>query len=420
MSTIGYREFVPRLYNWCKKLGMTKGLMLPSIGFCSDENQGYPTMLILKHFGTYPFNHGYIGGILALDRHGPHASHGEDMVIFCAPHVGFDPDTKHFGNYRRIQVANKEAQSSTCCGKVAGVLAPYRDQYKKILGRIKVRLEGEKVLVSLADSIERDSCDGRGIVLKYDQLLAPGAYDAPLYQESLAKVYEGSDRFAAAVREAFAGEPRASAPAPKASPEAEKRAGLLSLLLPGQSPAKEEVTEAPALAPTRADSWRSLSEPFLSKVFTKNMFYFLSTPLEGEANRLERLLLPHMPYVLNGPWDPELMAAMICCQAEFGRTVHSVEYEKSYKGKNLVVVSGVNIDICPELGSEGTFPSTMFLPWAAYVQLKNGKRQVYEQAEFVKLLREQSNENADAINIEKGVLDLFTNTPAKVDFYRNP
>ena len=58
-----YSSFIPRLYNLCKSLGFEPGQIMPSRAFCSDENQGYPIILITKHFGTFPFNHGRVGGI---------------------------------------------------------------------------------------------------------------------------------------------------------------------------------------------------------------------------------------------------------------------------------------------------------------------------------------------------------------------
>mmetsp|Transcript_29789 Transcript_29789/g.64924 ORF Transcript_29789/g.64924 Transcript_29789/m.64924 type:complete len:517 (-) Transcript_29789:195-1745(-) len=363
-----YAQFMPRFYNWCISLGMTCGQIVPSIGFCADENQGYPTALILKHFGTWPFNHGYIGGILALDRHGPHAAHGEDMVIFVAPHVGYNTDTQTFGTYRRIQVATQDEQISTCCGKIAGVLAAYREQYNKTPDRIKVCVRGEKVLVSLSDSISRDATDGHYICLVYDQLLAPGAIENPLYLESTSKVYQASEGFSADIREAIAAS--------------------------GYSKKKSE--------------WRTLSDPILRKAFKPNMFTFKAPPLDGEANRLERLLLPHMSYILGGPVDAELMSAMICAQAEFGRAKHSVESEPAYKGKNLVVISGINIDVSPEAGDEQAFPSTVFLPWSAYIQIADGRKRVLEQAELVEALIDQSDYNMDAIDIEQCVEELFT------------
>ena len=65
-----YSLFVPRLYNLCKSPGFEPGKIMPSRAFCSDENQGCPIILITKHFGTFPFNHGMVGGVVATDRHG--------------------------------------------------------------------------------------------------------------------------------------------------------------------------------------------------------------------------------------------------------------------------------------------------------------------------------------------------------------
>jgi len=98
-----YSLFVPRLYNLCLSLGFEAGNIMPSRAFCSDENQGFPIILIAKHFDAFPFNHGQVGGIVASDRHGPHAQHGKDMVIIQASHVGYDPETETFGSYRRLQ-----------------------------------------------------------------------------------------------------------------------------------------------------------------------------------------------------------------------------------------------------------------------------------------------------------------------------
>jgi hypothetical protein len=68
-----YSKFVPRLFNFCLSLGMKPNRIMPSRAFCSDENQGYPIMLIAKHSRSFPFNHGRVGGIIATDRHGPGA-----------------------------------------------------------------------------------------------------------------------------------------------------------------------------------------------------------------------------------------------------------------------------------------------------------------------------------------------------------
>jgi len=41
-----YSLFVPRLYNLCRSPGFGAGNIIPSRAFCSDENQGFPTILI--------------------------------------------------------------------------------------------------------------------------------------------------------------------------------------------------------------------------------------------------------------------------------------------------------------------------------------------------------------------------------------
>ena len=87
-ATFPYNDFVARLYNFCRSLGLESGKILPSRAFCSDENQGYPIILIAKHFGAFPFNHGRVGGIVATNRHGPHAHHGKDLVIIHANQCG--------------------------------------------------------------------------------------------------------------------------------------------------------------------------------------------------------------------------------------------------------------------------------------------------------------------------------------------
>ncbi len=120
---IRYSKFVPRLFNYCLSLGMKPNRIMPSRAFCSDENQGYPIILIAKHFGSFPFNHGRVGGIVASDRHSPHAAHGQDMVIIQASHVGYEPETGEFGIYRKLQIENQG--HSADCGTICNVLSWY-------------------------------------------------------------------------------------------------------------------------------------------------------------------------------------------------------------------------------------------------------------------------------------------------------
>jgi hypothetical protein len=62
-----YSQFVPRLYNLCKSLGFEPGKNMPLRAFCSGENQGYPIILLTRHFGTFPFERGKVGGDVATE-----------------------------------------------------------------------------------------------------------------------------------------------------------------------------------------------------------------------------------------------------------------------------------------------------------------------------------------------------------------
>jgi 1,4-alpha-glucan branching enzyme len=46
---LSYKELFPRIYNYCKSLGFEMNKIMPSQAFCSDENQGYPIILMAKH-----------------------------------------------------------------------------------------------------------------------------------------------------------------------------------------------------------------------------------------------------------------------------------------------------------------------------------------------------------------------------------
>jgi hypothetical protein len=137
---IRYSLFVPKLYNYCLSLGFERHRMMPSRAFCSDESQGYPVILIAMHFGTFPFDHGRVGGKVATDRHGPHAHHGEDLVIIQASHAGFDPVTQAFGVYPRPRTGHGGHGAN--CGKLSAVLAWYQNEYAHAQENIRLGTVG--------------------------------------------------------------------------------------------------------------------------------------------------------------------------------------------------------------------------------------------------------------------------------------
>ena len=83
-----YGNFLPRLYNRCRSPGFTPGKIMPARACCADETQGYPIIQLTRHLGTFLFNQARAGGIMAMDRHRPHAHQGKDLLILQARQAG--------------------------------------------------------------------------------------------------------------------------------------------------------------------------------------------------------------------------------------------------------------------------------------------------------------------------------------------
>lgn len=321
---------------------------------------------------------------MALDRHGPHAGHADDVVLIHAPHVGFDPSSQVYGTYRRRQIEagpeSGEMQMSGTCGKMVGVMGPFIQAYHGLLGRIRARVEGEQVVISVSRELlpSQDPLED-GIFLRFEKLLAKGALDDPVLRRSVTCVFPASDSFA------------------------DEFIDLMRT---------EDFFD-------REFDWHSLRDPKLSHLLKEDMFGFKKNPesLLGEEHRLERSLLPNLPRVLTSPYDNELSASLICMQSEFDRSVHSVAAEPSYKGKNLMLITGLNIDISPAQDLEEAFPQTIFLPWAAYVQLRDGSQRVIQQLDLISELSAQPTDNPDAINLETSITELFVRKRRRITFF---
>ncbi|MDH5485484.1 MAG: hypothetical protein OEY43_09650, partial [Gammaproteobacteria bacterium] len=172
-------------------MGFETGKIMPSRAFCSDESQGYPIILITKHFRTFPFNHGQVGGVVATDRHGPHAEHGKDIVIIQASHVGYDPDTSTFGQYRRICTEHSEFSSN--CGKIDDVIRWYDDEYQFAMDNIFLIKRDGQCLIDIDNQLLDDSRE-EGLFINMDKLVAAenGQYN-PVQIHSTSKYFPASD-----------------------------------------------------------------------------------------------------------------------------------------------------------------------------------------------------------------------------------
>ncbi len=345
-----YNSFMARLYNYCKTLGFESGKILPSRAFCSDENQGYPIILIAKHFGTFPFNHGRVGSIVSTDRHGPHAEHGKDLMIIHASHVGYNPQNRMWGNYHRRHTEDCEETSS--CGRIQGVLEWYLCQYTLAKANIFLDRHGDEYLVNIDNQILNErKTEGLFVHLKKMIAVQPHGEFRPLRSQSTSKCYRASQEFRALIGD---------------------------------------------------DAWGAHGPQAIGDKLLPELFGFkrhISGDPETHGLLEENLILP-MPWIVASEF-PLLTAAQANTQVEFDRTYQTLVNSKAYHGKRVVFISGLNIDISPN--EDQLFPLTKFSPWAAFVQERNGHRTVLEQDELMKRLLEQSEDNPDEVHLEDAI-----------------
>lgn len=86
----------------------------------------------------------------------------------------------------------------------------------------------------------------------------------------------------------------------------------------------------------------------------------------------------------------------------------------SNRGKKLLFISCLHIDISPEEGQ--LFPLTKCVPWAAYIQDNEGNSRTLEQDEIVELLMQQSIENPDQIDMETAIQRMIDAQEIKITF----
>ncbi|HIO92262.1 MAG TPA: hypothetical protein EYG68_05375 [Leucothrix mucor] len=346
-----YSSFVPRLYNWCKTLGFEAGNIMPSRAFCSDESQGYPIMLMAKHFGAFPFNHGRVGGIMAVDRHGSHAHHGEDLLIVHASHVGYEPNSQSFGVYRRAQT--EHGQCSSNCGKIDGALGGYLQDYQYACDNIFVEMRADHCRITI-DNHYLLMSSSSNLILSLDKILElrPNGNITPLATQSTSRTFRASAKFFKQMQWFF----------------------------------------------SEDDGVSPIDVALLPDFFTYQTDHLLAD-VDG-SQQLEVNLIGSMPWIVASS-APLLIAAQVNIQAEFDRAYRSILQEPAYEGRNLLYITGLHVDISPAEGQ--VFPLTKFIPWAAYVQLKTGESYVLEQDDLYEQLNQCGVENPDQISMDEAI-----------------
>ena len=352
-----YSTFIPKLYNWCLKLGFTRNKIMPSRAFCSDESQGVPIILLAKHFGVFPFNHGRVGGIVSVDRHGPHADHGKDLMLLQSSHVGHDPKTGEFGVYRRLHT--EEGHNSCSCGKIGHILDWYRAEYRYARENVRLaRYDGQPVI--LVDNLLLDAERAQGLFLNLGRLVQ----------------HDTDGKFQA----------------------------LNSLSTAHALPAAHTLIKR-----LGKNTWPLHGSIGMGDHLQPEDFYFKRVFANRDPfqDQLERNLLPPMPWIVSAK-HPLLTAACVNTQAEFDRTYRSLTHNPALHGKNMLFISGINIDISPEDPSH--FPLTQFVPWAAYLHLADGTCQILEQDELLDTLASMPSDNPDQICFDESI-EIMSQVP---------
>ena len=123
-----YSLFAPRLYNYCLSLGFSRSRMMPSRAFCSDESQGYPVILLMQHFGAFPFDHGRVGGKSRRIGMGPTPTTGRTSSSFRPATSAMTRCAAPFGVYQRPRTADRGFGDN--CGKLCAILRWYQNEVR--------------------------------------------------------------------------------------------------------------------------------------------------------------------------------------------------------------------------------------------------------------------------------------------------
>ena len=345
-KAIDYHSFIARFYNFCLEEGMTAGKIVPSRAFCSDESQGLPIILISKHFAAFPFDHGLVGGVMATSRHSPHAHHGQDLAIIHASHVGYDPNTESFGRYRRLQTSDRQFSSN--CGMIDHTLEWYRTEYQ---------FASENILLHRSDEGSFVTIDNQLLSQKYKEGLF-------LNLEEIIEIEEFTQQLTKSVR-------------------------VLST-------SKTYSVSKDFKDYMKEQGYKWSKRPTPIGTFLNPSLFEYKRNIEN-THQVEQNIYPFLPWIITSK-DPMLSAAEINTQVEFDRGYRSIVREKSYHGRNLVYISGLNIDYSPD--DEHSFALTQFVPWAAYVQHANGEHTVLEQDELYDRLMKCSETNPDQVSLD--------------------
>lgn len=265
---------------------------------------------------------------MATDRHGPHSHHGEDLMILQGSHVGYDPNSGVYGTYNRPKMMGDCPSDS--CGKLIHVITPYLEQYLFARDRIFLHKDdnGNCLITTKNSFVDFGSRPvSQGLVLRLSNLVSEDSKGVirPFASASTTQTYKVSDAF-------------------------KKRLKKIGY------------------------EWRSGARESIGELLAADLFFFREDFYETDVFLLlERNLIEFMPAIVSAK-NPALRAAKTHIQLEFARGVESIRRSSDYRGRNLLYVTGLNIDISK---NEDLPETNYFVPWAAHIQLKDGEKEKY-------------------------------------------
>ena len=141
----------------------------------------------------------------------------------------------------------------------------------------------------------------------------------------------------------------------------------------------------------------------IDKYLTWTNFFFrkaIAANVDG-PDQLSANLFPFIPQIICSA-HPMLSAAKVNTMKEFERLYRSCLRADCFKKRNLLVISGLNIDL-HNRELRNPFPGTQFVPWAAFHQRATGEQRIIEQKELHEALMAQKEVNSHAVDLEKAI-----------------
>jgi len=286
---------------------------------------------------------------------------------------------------------------STSCGMVAGTLAWYLDKYNDAKKRVRIVQAGKqdirvRIPIDLLDGDRKD-----GLILnlnsiaKGDPIGRNNAYQEFAVSSVLANTLARVDFFKEAAAK------KAEAAKAAGAEEAAKKAA------PPKPPSAAESVgfKAPPAVAGLVDE--GLSAP-IGALLTADTFTFRRATVDrGEPGYfLERHILKNIGEIVTSS-APYLTAALAASQLEFERTCRTLIGNPLYKGKKVLYMSGVNVDMSPSAKSTNALGDTKFLPVASLFIDSNGEPFTMQAEALYRALDKQPTKNPKAIDLEEAL-----------------